>query len=52
MQTNRVPQDGATFDYVIVGGGSKAWNAIASSADGTKLAAVVYGGNIWRSTDS
>ena len=22
MQTNRVPQDGATFDYVIVGGGT------------------------------
>ena len=31
----------------------QAWNnRITSSSDGTKLAAVVYGGNIWTSTDS
>ena len=28
------------------------FKAITSSSDGTKLAAVVYGGNIWTSTDS
>ncbi|MEQ1751251.1 MAG: IPT/TIG domain-containing protein, partial [Prosthecobacter sp.] len=32
--------------------GSRDWQAIASSADGTKLAAVVYGGQIYTSTDS
>jgi hypothetical protein len=31
---------------------SRSWYAIASSADGTKLAAVVYGGQIYTSTDS
>jgi len=33
-------------------GASKAWRNIASSSDGTKLAAVVDGGNIWISADS
>ena len=28
------------------------WTAITSSLDGTKLTAVVFGGNIWRSSDS
>ncbi len=28
------------------------WSAIASSSDGTKLAAVVFGGQIYTSTDS
>jgi hypothetical protein len=28
------------------------WRSITSSSDGTKLAAVAYGGNIWTSTDS
>ena len=28
------------------------WRSITSSSDGTKLAAVVYNGNIWTSTDS
>ena len=32
--------------------GVRAWNSIASSADGTKLAAVHYGGLIYTSTDS
>ncbi len=27
------------------------WRSIASSSDGSKLAAVIYGGRIWRSTD-
>jgi len=30
---------------------SEYWNSIASSADGTRLAAVVYGGGIYTSTD-
>ena len=33
-------------------GVSKRWRSIASSSDGTKLAAVVDGGNIWISADS
>ena len=33
-------------------GGEKAWHDITSSSDGTKLAAVIYNGNIWTSTDS
>jgi hypothetical protein len=32
--------------------GSKIWTSITSSSDGTKLAAVVYGGYIYTSTDS
>jgi hypothetical protein len=32
--------------------GSRVWRGITSSSDGTKLAAVVYGGNIYTSTDS
>ena len=32
--------------------GSKAWSFIASSGDGAKLAATVYGGDIWTSTNS
>ena len=32
--------------------GTQDWTAITSSSDGTKLAAVVYGGNIWTSCDS
>jgi photosystem II stability/assembly factor-like uncharacterized protein len=32
--------------------GSAPWNSIASSSDGTQLAAVVYGGKIWTSTNS
>ena len=31
---------------------NKNWSGITSSADGTKLAACVNGGNIWTSTDS
>ena len=31
---------------------SRSWYSIASSSDGTKLAAVVYGGMIYTSTDS
>ena len=31
---------------------TKDWNAITSSSDGTKLAATVYDGDIWTSTDS
>ena len=31
---------------------NRAWRSIASSADGTKLVAVVYGGQIYTSTDS
>ncbi len=30
----------------------QAWQAITSSSDGTKLAAIVYGGHIWTSTTS
>ena len=30
----------------IVGGSVQSWYSIASSSDGVKLAAVVYGGNI------
>ena len=33
-------------------GSTKGWYSITSSSDGTKLAAVVYNGNIWTSTDS
>ena len=33
-------------------GSTKSWWGITSSADGTKLAATVQGGNIWTSTDS
>ena len=33
-------------------GSSQRWSDITSSSDGTKLAAVVYSGNIWTSTDS
>ena len=33
-------------------GASETWRGITSSSDGTKLAAVVYNGNIWTSTDS
>ena len=33
-------------------GSTKSWRSITSSADGTKLAAVVKGGNIWTSSDS
>ena len=36
----------------VVGGGAKKWQGIASSADGTKLAAIVDGGNIWISSNS
>ena len=32
--------------------GSRQWQSITSSSDGTKLAAVEYGGDIWTSTDS
>ena len=32
--------------------GAKNWQAIASSADGTKLAAVAYGGHIYTSSNS
>ena len=32
--------------------GSLNWRTIAASADGTKLAAVVFGGQIYTSTDS
>ena len=31
---------------------TKEWRGITSSSDGTKLAATVFGGNIWTSTDS
>ena len=37
---------------IQTGSGSRGWTAITSSSDGTKLAAVVYGGDIWTSTDS
>ena len=33
-------------------GSTKAWYSVASSADGTKLVAAVYQGNLWTSTDS
>ncbi|EWM24799.1 hypothetical protein Naga_100354g7 [Nannochloropsis gaditana] len=32
--------------------GTRGWDSIASSSDGTKLAAVVYNGVIWTSTDA
>ncbi|TFJ81147.1 hypothetical protein NSK_007493 [Nannochloropsis salina CCMP1776] len=32
--------------------GTRGWDSIASSSDGTKLAAVVYNGSIWTSTDA
>ena len=32
--------------------GGRDWTAITSSSDGTMLAAVIYGENIWTSTDS
>jgi hypothetical protein len=32
--------------------GSRKWNGVASSSDGSKLAAVVYTGNLYTSTDS
>ena len=33
-------------------GATKSWQAITSSADGTKLAATVYDGNIWTSNNN
>ena len=33
-------------------GAPQFWSALASSSDGTKLAAAVYAGNVWTSTDS
>ena len=33
-------------------GSQKMWYSIASSVDGTKLVAAIYGGYIWRSSDS
>ena len=32
--------------------GSRSWRGVASSSDGTKLVAIVYGGYIYTSTDS
>ena len=39
-----------TMDTSI--GATKNWNVIDSSANGTKLVAAVYGGNIWTSSNS
>ena len=40
-QTNGIPNNG-----------NQAWRSVASSADGTKLVAAVYNGQIYTSTDS
>ena len=40
------------WDEVTTTGATKKWYGITSSADGTKLAAIAFGGNIWTSSTS
>ena len=48
MSTN----SGETWTEVKPTASTQDWSGITMSSDGTKLAAVVTGGNIWTSTDS
>ena len=49
----KIWRGGVTNNWLVdTIGVTENWFGIASSSDGTKLAAVVNGGNIWRSTDA
>jgi alpha-tubulin suppressor-like RCC1 family protein len=43
---------GITFTGEVLPSGTRSWQRVASSSDGTKLAAVVYNGSVWTSSDS
>jgi hypothetical protein len=43
---------GITSNGQVIPSGSRNWDKVASSEDGTKLAAILYNGNVWTSSDS
>jgi len=43
---------GITSNGQVIPSGSRNWDKVASSEDGTKLAAILYNGSVWTSSDA